>query len=486
MIFEKSTTVQASPEQVWKLLLDPQVMGACVPGVEKIEVLSDVEYIVSVQVKITFITARFTVKTKIVETRPPTYLKSVGTGQDSGMSSSMTQTSEVFIADLGHGQSELKTRLNVELLGKFGTFGLNIIKTKVDRMWEEFSQNLARRLQAPADEAPARPAAAPAPMSGASPAPAAPSASAASASAPARGPLVWLDMDQEALDKAYNQAAYAANRQQMLDRYISRSDITRSLRGEPQREPYGPSDIEALDIYRVPQEGAPINIFIHGGAWKLGFARECGMFADLFNDAGAHLVVPDFTSVEQVGGDLFPMVEQVRRAIAWVFTHARSFGGDPNRIYLSGTSSGAHLAAVALTSDWSDHGLPRDAFKGALLCSGIYDLEPVRRSARSAYVRITDEAVEKLSPQRNLHRLSTPLVVVYASLETPEFKRQSREFAEAVAKTGYLNELLYAEGYNHFEIHETLGDPYDVLGRAVLRQMGLSIRTQTPALALND
>jgi arylformamidase len=477
MIFEKSVAVKASPEQVWKLLLDPNVMGACVPGVEKIEVVSDVEYIVSVQVKITFITARFTIKTKIVETRPPAYLKSVGTGQDSGMSSSMTQTSEVFIADLGNGQSELKSRLNVELLGKFGSFGLNIIKTKVDRMWEEFSQNLARRLEAPAGEA--------LPIVASTPAPAS-SPAAQPASEPAKGTLVWLDMDQEALDKAYNQAAYAVNRQQMLDRYISRSDITRAIRGEPLRKRYGPSEIEGLDIYRAPQEGAPINIFIHGGAWKLGFARECGMFADLFNEAGAHLVVPDFTSVEQVGGDLFPMVEQVRRAIAWVVSHAKSFGGDPKRIYLSGTSSGAHLAAVALTSDWSDYGLPRDAFKGALLCSGIYDLEPVRRSARSSYVRITDEAAQKLSPQHNLHLLSTPLVVVYGSLETPEFKRQSKEFAEAVDKAGYLTELQYAEGYNHFEIHETLGDPYDVLGRAVLRQMGLSTRSQTPALALND
>ncbi|MDB5798770.1 MAG: hypothetical protein JWP36_2672 [Paucimonas sp.] len=487
MIFEKSTAVKTTAAKVWTLLLDPNVMGACVPGVEKIDVISDTEYLVTVQVKITFITARFTVNTKIVETQPPHYLKSVGTGQDSGMSSSMTQTSEVFITDTGPGACELKTRLNVELVGKFGTFGLNIIKTKVDRMWDEFSQNLVRKLEADSS-AGGSSQASPATAQATGTAPVVPQASSpAAAGAPAARPLVWLDMDQEALDKAYNQAAYAANRQQLLDRYARRSDITRALRGEPARAQYGPSEIEGLDIYRAPADNAPINIFIHGGAWRLSTARECGFFADLFNGAGAHLVVPDFTSVETVGGDMFPMVEQVRRSIAWVVNNARSFGGDPKQIYVSGTSSGAHLAAAALTADWSDYGISADAFKGALLCSGIYDLEPVRRSARGAYVRFTDEMVEKLSPLRNLHRLSTPLVVVYGDLETPEFQRQSREFAEAVRKTGYLSELVYAQGYNHFEIHETLGDPYDVLGRAVLKQMGLSVRAQTAAaMALSE
>lgn len=290
---------------------------------------------------------------------------------------------------------------------------------------------------------------------------------------PTGGPLVWLDMDQPTLDQAYNQAAYATNRQQLLDRYVTRSNITRALRGNPLRRAYGDSEIEQLDIYTCDIPGAPINIFIHGGAWRLGSASECGFFADLFNNAGAHLVVPDFISVEQAGGTLFPMVEQVRKSIAWVHANAHTFGGDRCRIYLSGTSSGAHLAAVALTSDWFEYGLPQDVFKGALLCSGIYDLEPVRRSARSAYVRFTDGMVEQLSPQRHLDRLNTPLIVVYGSLETPEFQRQSQAFAQAVKERGLTVELQQAEGYNHFEIHETLGDPYDVLGRAVLRQMAV-------------
>ena len=498
MIFEKNATVRAPVDRVWALLLDPNVMGACVPGVETIEVVSDVEYLVTVQVKVAFISARFKVRTNIVEARAPTYLRSAGTGEDSTLTSSLTQTSEVFLTDKGDGSSELRTRLVVELTGRFGTFGLDIIKTKVDRMWQEFSENLAKKMGESAAAAETTrtgvldPSAAVSSAGSAGPSraswlnrlsnlgrtalrelPQRRLATEVNAAPSQAGVAVWLDMDQATLDKAYNQAAYATNRQQLLDRWVTRSNITRALRGNPLRRAYGNSDFEHLDIYPCDTSPAPINIFIHGGAWRLGSASDCGFFADLFNNAGAHLVVPDFINVEQAGGTLFPMVEQVRKSIAWVHANAHTFGGDRFRMYLSGTSSGAHLAAVALTSDWFEYGLTQDVFEGALLCSGIYDLEPVRRSARSAYVRFTDGMVEQLSPQRHLERLNTPLIVVYGSLETPEFQRQSRAFAQAVKERGLTVELQMAEGYNHFEIHETLGDPYDVLGRAVLRQMEL-------------
>jgi uncharacterized protein len=153
MIFEKSAIVRASPDRIWAMLLDPNVMGACVPGVEAIEVISDVEYLVSVHVKVAFISARFKVHTTIVEARGPSYLRSAGTGEDSTFTSSLSQSSEVFLTDTGDGSAELRMRLTVELMGKLGSFGLNIIKTKVDRMWQEFSQNLAHRLAEPVTEA---------------------------------------------------------------------------------------------------------------------------------------------------------------------------------------------------------------------------------------------------------------------------------------------------------------------------------------------
>jgi arylformamidase len=288
------------------------------------------------------------------------------------------------------------------------------------------------------------------------------------------GPAVWLDMDQKALDDAYDQVVYAPNIQQVLGRYADNSEAVRRRLGAPQRRSYGATPIEAVDIYPTTQPNAPIHVFVHGGAWRTGLAKNYAFPAELFVHAGAHYVAPDYVNVTETGGDLMPMAEQVRRAIAWVHANARSFGGDPNRIFLSGHSSGAHLAGVALVTDWRTFGAPPDIVKGALLCSGMYDLKPVRLSARSSYVKFTDAMEDALSTQRHLARIACPVILAHGTLETPEFIRQTRDFAKALEQAGKPVTLLVAPGYNHFEIIETLASPYGLLGRAALAQMGLA------------
>jgi arylformamidase len=105
----------------------------------------------------------------------------------------------------------------------------------------------------------------------------------------------------------------------------------------------------------------------------------------------------------------------------------------------------------------------------------MYDLAPVRLSKRSKYVAFTDEMEEKLSTQRHLDRINCPVVLAYGTYETPEFQRQTREFAAAMKAAGKAVTLLVGEGYNHFEIPETMANPYGLLGRAVLELMGLPV-----------
>jgi arylformamidase len=288
------------------------------------------------------------------------------------------------------------------------------------------------------------------------------------------GPKVFLDYDQKALDDAYDQSVYAPNRMQLLARLARSSELVRQRLGEPERFAYGPTPIEVLDVYRTTRPNAPVNVFIHGGAWRAGRARDYGFPAEVFVHAGAHYVALDFVNVEEAGGSLFPMADQARRAVAWVYRNAVRFGGDPDRLYVSGTSSGAHLGGVVATTDWAkDFGLPADAVKGYTLTSGMYDLRGPRLSKRSQYVKFTDAMEAALSPQRHLDAIVAPIVLVYGTLETPEFQRQSREFAAALRAAGKRVELVVAEGYNHFEIAETIANPYGPVGRAVLAQMGL-------------
>jgi arylformamidase len=290
----------------------------------------------------------------------------------------------------------------------------------------------------------------------------------------AKGPPVWLDLDQQELDDAYDQNVYAFNQRNISARRAANSEQARAIIGAPERVAYGPSQIEKLDIYRTRRANAPVNIFIHGGGWRGGKSSDSTYLAEPYIRAGAHFVILDFINVVDAGGSLFPMVEQVCRAVAWVHRNAASFGGDPNQLYLTGHSSGGHLGGCVVTHDWVRDGLPGDILKGALLGSGMYDLKPVRMSKRNSYVKFTDEMEAMLSAQRHIDLLHTPLILTHGTLETPEFQRQSRDFHAAVRAAGKPIELLVGVGYNHYETQETLANPYGFMGRAAFRMLKLA------------
>ncbi|HEY7299736.1 MAG TPA: alpha/beta hydrolase [Xanthobacteraceae bacterium] len=289
-----------------------------------------------------------------------------------------------------------------------------------------------------------------------------------------KGPPVWLGMDQQDLDDAYDQSVYAFNAGNIRERREANNEKVLAIIGKPQRVAYGPAEIEKVDIHKTGRPNAPMLIFIHGGAWRGGRSAQTAFMAEPFVRAGAHFIAVDFNNVLETKGDLFPMVAQCRRAVAWVYRNAASFGGDPEQLYLCGHSSGGHLAGCVVITDWAKEGLPLTILKGALLGSGMYDLKAPRLSKRGTYVKFTDEMEEALSAQRHIERVHTPLVLTYGSLETPEFQRQARDFHAALIAAGKPAQLLPGKGYNHYETQETLGNPYGFMGRAAMEMMKLA------------
>lgn len=291
----------------------------------------------------------------------------------------------------------------------------------------------------------------------------------------AKGPRVFMDYDQVELDAAYEQRAYAPLGDQITARFITDSEETRRRLGNPQRVAYGPTDIEKLDIFRTSRTNAPIMVFVHGGAWLRNQASDFHYIAENFVRAGAIFVAVDFAPVDKLNGDLSAMADQVRRAVVWVYHNAPSFGGNANAIYISGQSSGAHLAGVALITEWTrQYGVPADVLKGGILQSGMYEMKPVRLSARSSYIRFDDAMEDAMSSQRHIANLHAPIVVTYGTNETPEFQRQNREFAAAVKAAGKPVTLIVLPNHNHYEVQQTLANPYGWGGRAALQLMGLT------------
>ena len=290
---------------------------------------------------------------------------------------------------------------------------------------------------------------------------------------------VFLNYDQRALDDAYDQKIWAPNMEEVLSSYATESARWRHLSGPPMRFAYGTSPMESLDVYCSAVHRAPVLILVHGGAWRRGTAADYAFPAEMIVAAGIHYVALDFAAAPDVGGDLRVLANQVQRAIAWVHANAGSFDGDSDRLYLAGHSSGAHLAAVALTADWTQLGVPADILKGGILVSGIYDLNPVRLSARSSYIAFDDDMVKLLSPCLHIDQLFAPLTIACGTRESPEFIRQAEAFAAAVTATGRPVEKLVVEGCNHFEIIKTLGRADRPLGRALLALIGSSADQKT-------
>jgi arylformamidase len=282
---------------------------------------------------------------------------------------------------------------------------------------------------------------------------------------------VFLNYTQAELDRAYDQAAWAPDRAAIIASYASDSAAVRAA-VPPQTVKYGSTDAEALDIFKPGNPGRlPIHVFLHGGAWTSLSKDDASALAPCFVDSGAVYIALGFANVPTVR--LPDMVEQCRRALGWIAANAASFSGNADAIHISGHSSGAHLAAVLMTTDWAARGLPADLIKSTVLLSGIYELYPVMLSSRRNYLKLTPDEVAALSPMRHMGQLHGPVVVSVGDQESPEFKRQETEMADVLAGMGALRMRATSFNHNHFQMPIELSRPESPLGRAALSMMGL-------------
>jgi arylformamidase len=281
---------------------------------------------------------------------------------------------------------------------------------------------------------------------------------------------VFLDYDQEQLDKAYDQSFWAPQMKQFETSDGAASAAARQTT-PPRTERYGPNAADLIDIFAP--EGArhsPILVYIHGGAWSRNTREDASYPAPTLTGRGAAYLAPDFGSLNTLR--LPEMVELCRLALEWTARNATSFGGDPNRIFLAGHSSGAHLAACVLTTDWSARGMP-DVVKGAFLMSGMYDLYPVLLSSRRNFLRLTPEEATEFSPIRHLDRINCPVAVVNADEDSPEFKRQSEVFGEALKGMGRLASRTVVFNTNHFQEPEQLTRANSMVSQAIFSLIGI-------------
>ncbi|MFG0753849.1 alpha/beta hydrolase [Pseudomonas sp. TYF_14] len=276
----------------------------------------------------------------------------------------------------------------------------------------------------------------------------------------------YRDLPKDQLDNAYNQAVWAPNFKETIAGYHDASVEVRKLY-QPRTFAYGEAVKEKLDVYAPKQaKDLPIMLFIHGGAWKSGSKDDSAGPVKTFVDAGVIYVAVGFDLIPDT--DLSGMVDQVRRAVIWVNKNAKAFGGDPDKIYISGHSSGGHLAAVLLTTEWNALGAPRHILKGGVVISGMGDLHPPMQSARGSYLKLSNQQIQQLSPINHMAQADAPVLIAWGANESPEFIRQGKQLASAFEKKGRLYWEHEFPATDHFVMVNLLNDPDSELSKKTL------------------
>jgi arylformamidase len=283
----------------------------------------------------------------------------------------------------------------------------------------------------------------------------------------------WRGRSAAELEAHFNPRAALGDEAAMaeLARYAELSTVVRkTLPGEYDLR-YGAAEQQTLDLHRPAQAGAPILLFIHGGFWRRLDKSDHSFLAPAFVAAGACFVNLNYDLCPAVTLD--DVVREAREGLAWVWRNAARLGGDPDRLYVAGHSAGAHLCALLLAEDWTAHGLPADAVKGAGCLSGIYETAAVRRISVNDDVRL-DEAMAARCDALSRPPRGRPAMLISVGGDEPEgWRAQTEAYAAACRAAGLAPEVLTVPATNHFTLVHDFAAPAGAQHRAMLRTMEL-------------
>ena len=272
-----------------------------------------------------------------------------------------------------------------------------------------------------------------------------------------RATAIYCGMDQAALDAGYNNTLAVSDSTALLQDFDERSAAMRAAHGEHLDLRYGPAPRSRIDYFAADKPG-PLLIFIHGGYWQIRAKETFSFLAAGPLAHGIHVAMIGYTLAPDA--TLTEIVAEVHAAISWLKNNAAEFGGDSERMIVSGWSAGGHLTAMCLNEP---------GVIGGVAISGIYDLQPVRLSYLNDKLRLSDEEETALSPL-HLPLSSKPLTITYGTGELPELQRQSEQFSDARANLPgnvvplfqlnhftILNELAAVNGAITLEVRKIAG-----------------------------
>lgn len=283
--------------------------------------------------------------------------------------------------------------------------------------------------------------------------------------------------EQARLDRNYNARAPIADFDAVLRGFDENS--ARARQDVPCRLDlaYGPHRDETCDVFLPPAAGkgagAPVMLFLHGGYWRMLTKKENSFVARALSPAGAVTMVNTYSLCPGVHLDV--IVRQCRAFVAWAWRHAAEFGGDPRRLFVSGHSAGGHLVGMMLATDWpGEYGLPAEIIKGAVACSGLYDLRPLARAYIREWLHLNEMQAERNSPLLQPPRGKAPVILTVGGAEPAGFLAQTQAYRAKLQSLGVPVAVVDHPGHDHFSVWNEIMKPDSALTRATLKLMGLA------------
>ena len=259
---------------------------------------------------------------------------------------------------------------------------------------------------------------------------------------------------------AFRIRGHVANFDEIVADIVARSAATRARLPMQADIAYGDALSETMDLFFPAKTGAPcpVHIFIHGGYWRAFSKRDYSLVAETVVAAGAIAVVVDYALMPAVR--MATLVDQVGRAKQWVLDNIADYGGDPDRLTISGHSAGAHLATTLFQHD---RGPSR--VRSALLLGGLYDLKPLQKSFLKDEIALTNDEVAAFTPMQKQHDADTSVMLVVGAKETPPFHEQANTFARKLCGQGLDVSQRIVVNRNHMDSVRDLGVTHALTGR---------------------
>ena len=256
--------------------------------------------------------------------------------------------------------------------------------------------------------------------------------------------------------------------------YATASEATRRRLPNRLGLAYGAAPDERLDLFwpEAPStRPRPIHMFVHGGYWRSQSKSLYSFIADSVTEADAIAAIVDYSLMP--GARMSTLIEQTRRAAAWLVAHADAFGGDPGAISASGHSAGAHLASYLFARAPGEAVGASPTLRGGLLVSGIYDLAPITRSFLQPEIGLTPDEIAAWSPVSSEPSPGASLRLAVGGAETHPFHEHMVAYARTLREAGATVATRTFEGEDHMSIVRALGTPGSpcaaLLGDTILR-----------------